>query len=359
MTFLERRQKVFKLLSELELDALVLCQPQNLRYLCGFSGSDGVLLAAAGQLVFLTDSRYTTQAKNEVEADEICEYSVKSDAIVARLKGVAAKKVGFEASLSYGAFDDFRQKAPSGWHWQSLHEELQKLRLHKSSEELSAITTATELNRSGLAEVAGIIQPGVRECDVALALEFAMRKAGAEEKAFDIIVASGERGAMPHGVASDKVINVGELVTIDFGCKVSGYYSDETVTFAVGEVSTELRQIFDTVLEAHDRAIEAVAPGVSFTDLDSIARDYICACGYGDYFGHGLGHGVGLEVHEAPTVSPRSKLVAEEGMVFTVEPGIYVPGVGGVRIEDMVLVTSEGGQVLTKIPKTFRNILLN
>jgi Xaa-Pro aminopeptidase len=140
---------------------------------------------------------------------------------------------------------------------------------------------------------------------------------------------------------------------------MSGYFSDETVTVAVGEVSSELRIIYDTVLEAHDRAIRAVTPGIAFTELDNIAREYINSCGYGDYFGHGLGHGVGLEVHEAPTVSPRSKQFAEEGMVFTVEPGIYIPQFGGVRIEDMVLVTANGCRVLTKIPKMFRNILLN
>jgi Xaa-Pro aminopeptidase len=164
---------------------------------------------------------------------------------------------------------------------------------------------------------------------------------------------------MPHGVASDKILAEGELVTIDFGCRLAGYHSDETVTYALGDVSAELRTIFDTVLEAHDRALAAVAPGMALAELDRLARDHITACGYGDYFGHGLGHGVGLEVHEAPTVSPRSTAIAEAGMVFTVEPGIYVPGVGGVRLEDMVLVTAVGYRTLTKIPKTFCNILLN
>jgi Xaa-Pro aminopeptidase len=164
---------------------------------------------------------------------------------------------------------------------------------------------------------------------------------------------------MPHGVASDRALGEGELVTIDFGCRLAGYHSDETVTLALGAVSDVLRAIFDIVLEAHDRALAAVAPGVALAELDRVARDHIKSCGYGDYFGHGLGHGVGLEVHEAPTVSPRSQAFAEPGMVFTIEPGIYLPGVGGVRIEDTVVVTGEGHQALTKIPKTFRNILLN
>ena len=221
------------------------------------------------------------------------------------------------------------------------------------------IASAADLNAAGLAEVTAMIRPGVREKDIALALEFALRRLGAEEKAFDIIVASGVRGAMPHGVASDKILAEGEMVTIDFGCRLRGYHSDETVTLALGEVSDELRTIFEVVLEAHDRALEAVAPGVALSELDRLARDHIKACGYGDYFGHGLGHGVGLEIHEAPTVSPRSAAIAEEGMVFTIEPGIYLPGLGGVRIEDIVLVTADGHQTLTKIPKMFRNILLN
>ncbi|MEJ2520948.1 MAG: M24 family metallopeptidase, partial [Desulfuromonadales bacterium] len=198
-----------------------------------------------------------------------------------------------------------------------------------------------------------------RENELALALEYALRQAGGEEKAFAIIVASGDRGALPHGLASDKPLAAGELVTIDFGCRRAGYHSDETITLAIGDVPSGLRRIYDTVLEAHDRALAAVRPGLLLKDLDAVARDYISAQGYGAFFGHGLGHGVGLEVHEAPVVSPRSQQIAAEGMVLTIEPGIYVPGTGGVRIEDMVLVTANGGRVLTKIPKTFRNILLN
>jgi len=359
MNYSQRRQKVVNLLSAFTLDALILCQPENIRYFCGFSGSDGVLLITSEQLVFLTDSRYTTQAKDEVSADSVVEYKVQADGVVAQLTSSAVTRIGFEAGLAYGVVKGFQEKGGSSWSWVHLRDELHTLRLQKSKGEISLISKAADLNTLGLAEVETMIRPGVQENEIALALEFALRKLGAEEKAFDIIVASGVRGALPHGVASDKALAEGELVTIDFGCRLSAYHSDETVTFALGEVSTELRTIFDTVLEAHDRALAAVTPGVALAELDRIARDHIVDCGYGDYFGHGLGHGVGLEVHEAPTVSPRSSAIAEEGMVFTIEPGIYVPGVGGVRIEDMVLVTVDGYQTLTKIPKTFRNILLN
>lgn len=353
------RLKLKALLSRLGLDAAVFLHTANMRHLCGFTGSDGVVVAAAEKLVFLTDSRYTTQAQNEVSADAIEEYKNKTDAIVELLDSMQAKRIGYETTLSVGVFEELKEKSGPGNNWVNLKEELHALRLHKSDAELLAITSATERNFTAFQNIVDMIRPGVREDDVALTLEFELRKLGAEEKAFDIIVASGDRGALPHGIASKKIIAEGELVTIDFGCRVSGYFSDETITLAVGEVSDELKMIYQTVLEAHDRAIHAVASGVALTEIDNVARSYIKDCGYGSYFGHGLGHGVGLEVHEAPVVSPRSKTVAEEGMVFTVEPGIYIPGLGGVRIEDMVLVTSNGCRILTKIPKTFRNILLN
>ncbi len=316
-------------------------------------------MATASQLVFLTDSRYTTQARNEVSADEINEYKIKADAVIELLQSLDVNKIGFEASLTVGFFEELKEKGNSEWLWVNLKDHLQRLRLIKSSAEIDKIVSAADLNEAAFNKISDMIRPGVKENEIALALEFELRKLGSEEKAFDIIVASGERGALPHGVASNKIIQEGELVTIDFGCRVSGYFSDETVTVAVGEVSNELQIIFNTVLEAHDRAINGVKPGIAFTELDNIAREHIASCGYGDYFGHGLGHGVGLEVHEAPVLSPRSKLFAEEGMVFTIEPGIYVPGFGGVRLEDMVQVTENGCRVLTKIPKMFRNILLN
>lgn len=359
MIYSHRRQKAFNLLLDLDLDVLILCQPENIRYLCGFTGSDGVLLITPDRLVFLTDSRYTTQSNEEVSADCVIEYKIQADGVAEQLLSIGVTRIGFESGLAFGVVKGFQAKGDPNWLWLHLKDELHSLRLHKSADEISLISSAADLNAAGLTEIEEMIRPGIREDEVALALEFALRKLGAEEKAFDIIVASGLRGAMPHGLASDKVLEKGELVTIDFGCRLSGYHSDETVTFALGVVSDELRTIFATVLEAHDRALAAVAPGVALFELDQIARDHIKDCGYGEYFGHGLGHGVGLEVHEAPTVSPRSTAIAEEGMVFTIEPGIYVPGVGGVRIEDMVLVTGDGHQTLTKSPKTFRDILLN
>ncbi|MEZ4484933.1 MAG: M24 family metallopeptidase [Syntrophotaleaceae bacterium] len=221
---------------------------------------------------------------------------------------------------------------------------------------MKMLDQAARISAEAFEEVLPLIRPGVRERDIALELEFAMRRHGAEEKSFDTIVASGLRGALPHGVASDKKIANGELVTIDFGARWAGYHSDETVTVAVGPVSARQREIFDVVLEAHDRAMNALRPGAALRDLDSIARDFIAGRGYGDYFGHSLGHGVGLEVHEHPAVSSLSEVVAEEGMVVTIEPGIYIPDLGGVRIEDMVCVTADGYRRITRLPKQFRQL---
>lgn len=354
-----RLQKALDLMSAADLDALVLCRPENLRYLCGFTGTDGALVLSRNGLAFLTDSRYTTQAQEQVAADCVTEYKVKADGIVDELRKSDAQRIGFEADLAYSAVMDLQNRGSEDWKWRSLKDEFSALRLHKSADEIASISTATAINAEAFASVRDEIRPGMRENAVALALEFALRHLGADEKAFGVIVASGPRGALPHGLAGERVLQPGELVTVDFGCRCAGYHSDETVTLALGSVSDELRRIFDVVLEAHDRALAAVKPGVPLLELDRIAREYIAAQGYGAFFGHGLGHGVGLEVHEPPVVSPRSTLTAESGMVFTVEPGIYVPGLGGVRIEDMVLVTDERCRLLTKISKTFEDCLLN
>lgn len=357
MTNLDRQQRALALLAEHDLDALVLCARENLRYLSGFTGSEAVLLLTAGSSLFLTDSRYTTQAREQVTAGRVEEYRVQAEGIAAALRHAGVRRIGFESSLAYGKVNDLRTRGDSTWEWVPLREELETLRLIKAADEVAAIEAATRLNALAFADIEPLIRPGVVEREVALALEFALKRLGAEEKAFDFIVASGPRGALPHGIASDRRLAEGELVTIDFGCRIDGYHADETVTVGLGSVSDELRRVFDTVLAAHDLALAAVAPGVPLVEIDRVAREYIAAAGFGEFFGHGLGHGVGLEVHEAPTVSPRSKAVIQEGMVFTVEPGIYLPGTGGVRIEDMVLATSVRARVLTRLPKQFRNLL--
>ena len=353
----DRVRKGVDLLAECSLDALVCLHLPNIRYLCGFTGSDGALALTAGGTCFLCDSRYTTQARDQVTADDIREYRIKHEGIIAWLREQGAKRIGFEAeTIPFAVAGRLQEKGDPGWEWIPVEKPVQSLRGLKDEDEIAALSEAAQLNVEAFEEIRPLIRPGVRELELALALEFALKRQGGEEKAFDIIVASGERGALPHGVASHREIRSGELVTFDFGTRCRGYHSDETVTVAVGEVSGELRRIFDLVLSAHDEAMAVVRPGAALKDVDAVARRIIAEGGFGDYFGHGLGHGVGLEVHEYPTVSTRSEEIAREGMVFTIEPGIYLPGVGGVRIEDMVRVTADGCVPLTRIPKAFRTL---
>jgi Xaa-Pro aminopeptidase len=352
-----RAPLVWNILEECRLDAFVFFHPTNLRFLCGFTGTDGALVAGGGKAFFLTDSRYTMQARHQVLADQIMEYRVKLEGVLSCLEENGFQRIGFEAeTLPYATAQKLKEKAAVGTQWIPVAREVQSFRGIKDSSETAALREACSLNAAAFEEVLPLIRSGITEKEISLALEFSLKRLGGEEKAFDFIVASGERGALPHGVASGKKIQDGELVTLDFGVRLKGYHSDETVTVAVGSVSRQLREIFDIVLEAHDLAMAAVRPGRPLREIDEIARNYIVEAGYGDYFGHGLGHGVGLEVHEFPTVSSRSEETAMEGMIFTIEPGIYIPGLGGVRIEDMIEVTADGCRPLTAIPKAFRAI---
>jgi Xaa-Pro aminopeptidase len=267
------------------------------------------------------------------------------------MKEKEVKRVGFEAENMTVAFYRTLSEQLPDVELVPIGLELDNLRIKKDEAEIQLLNKAAEIASKSLLSILDALQPDMNERDFALDLEFAMLKAGADDKAFDFIVASGERGALPHGKASRKTISSGELVTIDFGAVYQGYNSDETVTVAIGVPDKKQREIYQIVKDAHDLALESVRPGITYKELDAKARDYIEGKGYGKYFGHGLGHGVGLDMHEKPVISYRSEGLVEEGMVFTIEPGIYLPGWGGVRIEDTVCVTSDGCSVLTRIPK--------
>lgn len=347
-----RRFRLTTFFEEYALKAVLFTDLRNIRYLCGFSGSEGALLVARDAAWFLCDSRYTAQALAEVHSAEVRECGpVRIDTIAALAEEFGLDRIGFEAShTTVSAYRKMVEKLP-GVELVELGTSLDEIRICKDAAELELLGAVATLSSESLAAILGRIKPGVREADIALELELEMRRRGADGTAFDFIVASGVRGAMPHGRASDKTICPGELVTIDFGAVKGGYHSDETVTVACGEPGSRAREIHAVVKAAHDRAIEAVRAGISCRDLDNVARSYISDKGYGEYFGHGLGHGVGLEIHEAPTLSPRSSMVLEEGMVVTIEPGIYIPGFGGVRIEDTVVVTGDGCRALTSANK--------
>ena len=346
--------KAGRLLTELGLDALMFTGLPNIRYLAGFTGSDGVLVVARDGAWFLTDSRYTTQAGQEASHCRIREYRTKVEGVTALCAEASLARVGIEAEQTTVAFHRALTSALAGVELVPLEAELNGLRLVKEPTELELLANCAAIASAALEEILPLVQPGAVEQELALALEMAMRRRGADDRSFDFIVASGARGALPHGRASEKVVAAGELVTIDFGARYRGYCSDETVTVAVGCVDARQQEIYQVVKDAHDLAIEAIRPGIACLDLDRIARGFIEEKGFGQYFGHGLGHGVGIEVHEKPVVSFRSGQLVEEGMVFTIEPGIYIPDFGGVRIEDTVVVTGNGCRLLTGVSKELR-----
>lgn len=353
----DKQQLIHQLLTTENLDAMLVFGRADLRYFCGFSGTDGVLFISHHRTVFLTDSRYQEQARQEVYADEIRCYKGKLEALANVIDKTGCRQVAFDArQLCVSEYLELQRLCPSAVTFFPLVEQCKPLRAVKESAEIACLKQAADLNRQAFEATLPAIRSGVRERDIALELEFNLKKLGGEVNAFDFIVASGLRGALPHGVASDKLIMEGDLVTIDFGTRLGGYHSDETVTLAIGPVDGKLRQIFDIVLEAHDSAIDAARPGMRACELDAVARDLISRRGYGDFFGHGLGHGVGLEVHEFPALTGKNETVLTSGMVVTIEPGIYLPELGGVRIEDTILITDEGHECLTSIPKQYRQL---
>lgn len=347
----DRRSRLTPLFDREQLDGLMVEHLPNLRYLTGFSGSTGSLLLTREQGWFICDSRYTLQARQEVAGLEIVEHGQRHEAIAQLQREQRWQRIGFEATHTVVSVQQELARQLSGTVLVPLGAELDEVRDRKDRFELQALSEVASLASQAFEAVLPLIRPGLTEIELALELEYAMRRRGAEGRSFDFIVASGERGALPHGRASNKQLQAGELVTIDFGAVLNGYHSDETVTIGIGQLDQRQQQIYDIVLAAHDRAIASVRPGVSCKELDAVARDYIREQGFGDFFGHGLGHGVGLEIHEKPTLSPRSEATLDEGMVVTVEPGIYIPGWGGVRIEDTVAVTGNGCKVLTQVPK--------
>jgi Xaa-Pro aminopeptidase len=347
----ERIGRIKGILRDDNIDGILITALENVRYLSGFTGSDAALVMTETRGYFLTDSRYTTQAKKEVSGFEVIEYKKKIEGLSDLINGLGLSGVGFETQgLTYQAHKELAEKI-SGGQLIPVIERIKNIRAVKDEEEIGRIKRAIEIASKSLRENAWRVAPGNQEREVALELEFSMRRNGADNIAFDTIVASGARSALPHGKASEKRIGEGEFVVIDFGARYRGYYSDETCTFFCGKPNRRQKEVYQIVKDAHDKTISSVRPRMKAVELDAVARDWIRNAGYGDYFGHGTGHGVGLEVHENPVIGPESEDVLVEGMVFTIEPGIYIPGWGGVRIEDMVVVTGSGCEVLTGLSK--------
>lgn len=336
------------------LSALLITNLDNVRYLTVFTGTNGLVLLTKQQSFFLTDFRYFAQAEKEVKNFTIVRLKRDPLTELAELvRKTKIKRLGFEAgAVNYAQYARLK-KILSGTQLVPIADDPAKLREIKTAEEIKKIERALKINRLAFEEIRPRIKPGKTEIEIARSLEMALLKHGAEKIGFDTIVASGRRGARPHGVASDKKIKAGELITIDFGGVYRGYHADETVTMLVDErkVSSRQQEIFRVVRQAQRLAIASAKPGAKCSDLDKTARDYISSQGYGQYFGHSLGHGVGLEVHERPILSPASNDVLAEGMTFTIEPGIYLPEWGGVRIEDVFVCTDAEARQISKIDK--------
>lgn len=348
---MERIRKVRKKLKDIGIDALLVTNLYNLRYLTNFTGSTGLALITADKAYFVTDFRYTEQAAEEAIDFEI----VKNEGLiykeVARLvEQDQIRKLGFEETdISYAIYKQLEELIET--ELVAVSGIVEKIREVKSEEEIAIIRKAVEITEKAYDYILGFVKVGVTEIEIANELDFYMRNLGATGVSFDTIVASGFRSAMPHGVASNKKIEKGDMVTIDFGCLYNGYVSDMTRTFAVGDPGEEMKKIYEIVYRANKKVTEAAKAGVTGAELDAIARDYITEQGYGEQFGHTTGHGIGLEVHEGPSISYRNEEPLVENNIITNEPGIYIPGLGGVRIEDDLVIKEDGNENLMKSSK--------
>ncbi|MFS0722773.1 M24 family metallopeptidase [Paenibacillus sp. 1P07SE] len=347
-------KRVFRLrerLAERGLKAMLITHPVNRRYLSGFTGSSGYVLVTEQDSWLLTDFRYMTQAPEQAPGFRVVDHGTSAIDKVRELLGGGYGRVGFEQE--FVVFSDY-----TSWSEALAEVELvpvsgvvEELRATKDDGEISVMQEAAMLADETFSHIVGLLKPGMVESDIALEMEVFMRSHGATSSSFDTIVASGERSALPHGVASGRVIGNHEFVKLDFGAYYKGYCSDLTRTVVVGKPTDKHKEIYSIVLEAQMHALEHIRPGMTGVEADALTRDIITRYGYGDYFGHGTGHGLGMEIHEAPRLSRLSQTVLTPGMTVTVEPGIYLPGFGGVRIEDDIVITDNGIKILTSSPK--------
>ena len=350
----ERLTVLRQMMAAEKVEALIISSPANRRYFSGFEASDTMINESSGILVvtrraqhLLTDSRYTEAALQEAPLFKIETYRQGLGAEMASLRSLKnVKTIHFEPEFMSVALLRILTKALPGLQLAELPFNLDAPRARKSPEEVKIVAKALAITEAAVSALWEKMEPGLSEREAAFFLEAEFRRLGAEGPSFETIVASGPNGALPHAVPGAKKMKTGEMVIVDCGAKYKGYCADITRTKVLGTPKAWQKEIYKIVREAQDRAIAAIAPGVLASEVDSVARDYIASNGYGEYFGHGLGHGVGLVIHEAPSLSPRYMRPLEPGHIVTVEPGIYLPGKGGVRLEQLVLVTERGHKLL-------------
>lgn len=364
-------KRMEKILLAKKLDGILVSSPSNMRSSTGFRGEGIVFISRNRPLVF-TDSRYTIAAKQECPEADVIQYKKNIyenwlTELVERLgrEAVAGMSIGFEdETMTVQTYQTIlaliKKHELENMTLVPLHKQLDQLRQVKTEQELLDIEKAEQIGDRAFTRIVEKIRgrkEDLTEKQVAAYLEFYMKEMGAEGTSFDTIVASGIHSSMPHAIPTDKALEEGDFLTMDFGCRVNGYCSDMTRTVVIGRAGERQKEIYDVVLRAQTAAIQAVKPGIKGCEVDAVARDIIWEAGYGDCFGHSLGHSVGLMIHETPCFSPKDETVLEPGMVITVEPGIYVEGFGGVRIEDVVAVTEEGCRNLTHSPKELMELI--
>ena len=347
---MSRIEKLYEVLDKCEAEGIIISSYPNIFYYSNFTSEDCILYISKHHAYLITDSRYRLQAKQQAKDFDII---IRKGSYVNELKQlVNGSSVLFEDSLSYSTYSSFNNGLPCDLKGVNID----YLRNIKDYKEIFKMRKAAHIADKCYKHILGFIVPGMKESEIANEMIRYMKELGASKESFETIVASGKRGALPHGTASEKVVRTGEFITLDFGCVYKGYCSDITRSFMLGKADKQMIKIYRVVKEAQSRAIKAVKAGVKAGEVDAVAREYIEQCGYGKYFTHSTGHGVGIEVHDPISVSKNSDIVLEENMVITIEPGIYIPGLGGIRIEDDVLVKNNGYEVLTKASKKLISI---
>ena len=345
-----RLDRIRAIIEESRLGALLVTYIENVRYLTGFTGSSAVALITPDDSWLVTDGRYREQAAGETVCDVVIYDDAITTSIARLLEGIAI--VGFEENIPFGLYRKLREALNDSCELEPTTGLVEEMRSRKDPAEINLIREALDLARLGLERTGPLLEPGITEREFAAQLDYQMTHAGADGPSFDTVVASGPNSSLPHAGITDRVLAPGDLVVIDFGARKNGYCSDITRTVVLGEPDNQERRVLDSVLGALQAALAALHPGVRAQEVDLAAREHIEQCGFGDCFVHGLGHGVGLEVHEKPSLSHRSLVTLNPGMVFTVEPGVYVEGECGARLEEMVLMTETGYEVISSTIET-------
>jgi Xaa-Pro aminopeptidase len=353
--FEQRRRLICAGLENRELDAMLVASPASVRYLTGFTGSNGAVLALPGEAIFFTDPRYAIQSRREISCrTQVCKGPILM-AVAAIVAARRVRRLGFERThLSYDGFDMLRANMPVNTSLEPVAGWLEAHRMLKSESEIELIRRSVATNSKAFERAARRVRTGIRERDLAAEIDHQMRRLGAEKPAFETIVASGERSALPHAHPTGAVLKSGQLVLVDMGAFQDGYASDMTRMLFLGVPGARVKRLYRAVLEAQMAAIDAVRPGVTAAHVDRQARNVLKAYKLERTFVHSTGHGLGLEIHELPRIGKKDKTPLAAGMAITIEPGVYLEGVGGIRIEDTVVVTATGCEVLTPTGKELR-----